>query len=404
MANDETDIDPAITQAVELTEPLARTLTEEWSRPRGITKVFALLGWPEPKRLSQKMFADLVNLLSMGAIAMQLEDGNLADGETPSPGAHAKVRLRIVEQQAEGEQPEDGKAIFERLVASALALGESIPRDGSKSMALGELLDAFGEPHDKRVDAQTIDGMCAVFDRAGLLLTVDGWKPGRPAPASTRVLLRRLDPEADDAPAATDGEMIELPEFIVRDPIPKLEALGRADVPRIEVPALLIRRPYVDAVMAPLLWPRTWPKNLPMKPLEFRSYATEYRGPLVIVASAQPASMFPEWRKAFRPLLAHCDLSYRTLGVVRLEDVRPVDKKRDDDLVLGGAPDSGYAWCVRAVALLPHYAFPDVCAGCLDLDPGTDAYSRHQRSQHVRMLKVRLPRGPAVEGAIAAAK
>src|SRR5687767_12447008 len=74
---------------------LARALTSDWSRVRGVAGLLSLLSGTAPLRLSQPAFANLVRELMHAGIEVQLEDGSAVDADTRSPGIHARVRLRI---------------------------------------------------------------------------------------------------------------------------------------------------------------------------------------------------------------------------------------------------------------------------------------------------------------------
>jgi hypothetical protein len=207
-------------------------------------------------------------------------------------------------------------------------------------------------------------------------------RDARLPPAETRVQIRkgytpRTTIEADDGAHAVREVTIGRKSFL-------------------ELPMLLVQRPYADALFGEMLWPTNWPKGKARKSIEVRSYDSAYRGPVVIAASNSAAQ---GWRKepqfAFLEApMKRSELFYATLGVVNLVDVRPFRLRRDDEAGWCSPPLNSMAWHVEPVGLLPNWSLPAVCARCLDLADDVPAFKRHQQSQHVRMLTARLPRTP----------
>jgi hypothetical protein len=166
-----------------------------------------------------------------------------------------------------------------------------------------------------------------------------------------------------------------------------------------EIPALLVKRPFADAIFGEVLWGRRWPRELGRKSIEVRSYDTDVRGPLLVAASSSPAS---GWRHEFPSpaigtLMNDRALNYRVVGIVRLKESRPFRCGRDEGPAWCSAASTSYAWEVEPVGLLERLRWPDVCAGCLDRRKGSAEYSNHQRSKHVRVLTARLRANDATE-------
>ena len=105
------------------------------------------------------------------------------------------------------------------------------------------------------------------------------------------------------------------------------------------------------------------------KTIEVRSWATDYRGPLVICASSAPKNVF--WHdqvdNVHRLMHAGC-----IIGIVDLIDCRPMTEG-DDDASCGNYVAGAWAWVVRPVS----YCRPDPIVGRLNLfDVPDDALVR----------------------------
>lgn len=96
-----------------------------------------------------------------------------------------------------------------------------------------------------------------------------------------------------------------------------------------------------------------------IKTIEVRSWKTDYRGDLLICASAAPKNVF--WAdpvdKVNRLLPAGC-----ILGVVELVDIRPMVKADDEASVWNYVPGA-YAWVTRP----KRWTRPDKITGRLSL-------------------------------------
>lgn len=84
------------------------------------------------------------------------------------------------------------------------------------------------------------------------------------------------------------------------------------------------------------------------KTIEVRSWATDYRGDLLICASAAPKNYFwhDENADVKRLLPAGCQI-----GIVRLLDVRPMTPD-DNDASIGNYAPGAYAWVVERVGFV----------------------------------------------------
>lgn len=96
-----------------------------------------------------------------------------------------------------------------------------------------------------------------------------------------------------------------------------------------------------------------------VKTIETRTWATPYRGPLVICASSAPKDMF--WfdavDKVHRLMHAGC-----IIGVVDLLDCRPMTED-DEDAAMCDLYDGAYAWVMKT----RHFCRPDRVVGRLGL-------------------------------------
>mgnify|MGYP001294699278 CR=1 FL=1 len=95
------------------------------------------------------------------------------------------------------------------------------------------------------------------------------------------------------------------------------------------------------------------------KTIEVRSWSTQYRGPLVICASAAPKNIF--WHDTVddehRLMHAGC-----IIGVVDLVDCRPM-RESDAAPACGEYIEGAFAWVIEK----RHYCRPDPIAGRLNL-------------------------------------
>lgn len=92
-ATGRTDLPSAIGVEIEIDR---LELSEEWSRPRRLDRVFKILKLDSPQRLRTPRFRDLVLLLRENGVEMQLADGAESFSvNSETPGIHAQVRLRI---------------------------------------------------------------------------------------------------------------------------------------------------------------------------------------------------------------------------------------------------------------------------------------------------------------------
>jgi hypothetical protein len=113
------------------------------------------------------------------------------------------------------------------------------------------------------------------------------------------------------------------------------------------VKALSVRQPWAHLICS------GW------KTLEVRSWNTDYRGELLICASASPRDVWarhPKTRERV-PLYAGC-----MVGVVELLDVRPMKKSDVKDSLVAFDP-TAYVWVLE----YPQFARPDPIVGRLGL-------------------------------------
>ncbi len=77
-------------------DPFPRVGTE-WTRPRQLNRVMAALGFDPVQRLRAQRFREIVEAAREAGFEMALTDDGLPlRGDEPSPGIHAKVRLRRI--------------------------------------------------------------------------------------------------------------------------------------------------------------------------------------------------------------------------------------------------------------------------------------------------------------------
>jgi len=171
-------------------------------------------------------------------------------------------------------------------------------------------------------------------------------------------------------------------------------------------PALIIRPPFAALMVHSLCGP----DELLRRTAEYRTFGTDYRGPLVIVQSGSSPDLDKVNRLSARvadhklvlDFVRHGDRwTYRTVGLVELVAVHDMrlapssERHRLTQAAINNPCGSeGYYWEFEPHAShpLPPLRFDRVCCGCIE-HRGKATLAGHQAGGHVRLQHVQIPIG-----------